>query len=124
MNERRKIGGMEKSTYLDLVAKAGGNTELAALDFDIRQCLIGKIEMLDSKIDRNVNVVQTRFLEIKEHCTCQEENCEKKFIKRVSEKIPLSLFGLIGLTLIVGVLIGLGILEVTDVIDLSKLLAL
>jgi hypothetical protein len=101
MNERRKIGGMEKSTYLDLVA----------------------IEMLDSKIDRNVNVVQTKFLEIKEHCTCQLEDCEKKFIKRVAEKIPLSVFGLIGLALLIGVLIGLGILDAKNIIDLSKLLA-
>jgi hypothetical protein len=61
MQDRRKIGGISKDAYLHIVRQSGGNEAIASLDFDMRQCIMSKVELMQ------------------ENCTCRLEQCEKRF---------------------------------------------
>jgi hypothetical protein len=91
MNERRKIGGITKESFLALVEQQGGNVELEGIKFDMRQCLVGKLEqvteyqkMLGERCDCRITEVDDRLAEQDEHI-------------RKSRKINLAASGAAGL---------------------------
>lgn len=113
--ERRKISlGMSKESFMDNVAQAFGNKAKGVFGaiYDFHMCQDTKMQLINDKVN-----------EIAQKCTCRLDQCEKnydlRYVKRTSEKIPVSLFSLIGIVAVVFFLAGLGVLDLTGIIDIK-----
>jgi hypothetical protein len=56
MQDRRKIGGISKDAYLHIVRQSGGNEAIASLDFDMRQSIISKIELMEKRFIKKATI--------------------------------------------------------------------
>ena len=105
MNDRRQpLGGVSKDAYLH----TGGHE----LTFDL-------IAGMKSDLCHEIKLIKQDTDFIKSQCSCRLVECkadfDKRYIKKVWEKLPVSKAELIAYLLFIGVLIGLGMIEFTAV---------
>lgn len=104
-DRRQPLGGVRKDTYVH----SGGHE----LTYDL-------IAGIKSDLCHEIKKIYEDTTAIKAQCSCRLEQCkedfDKRYIRKAWEKLPLSKSELIAYLVFIGVLIGLGIIEFTNVI--------
>ena len=114
MTDRRKpLGGVTKDSF---VHSWSNPEENAKLTYDLLNGLASDLCYKFSQTDKKVDDLKIDF---ENH----PADCEGRFIKSFAKfrGLQLSLYNFLVLVLVFGVLIGLGVLEFTDVISVKQL---
>lgn len=118
--ERREFRlPVSRETYVDH-QEHGGPGKAAGSQYDIMACLFGKINDVSEKMDSQLLEFSK---DIDTRCQCRIEECDKSFIRRAHEKIPLSIAGVIStiaFLCFLFLLIGLGIVNWQDVVSIGS----
>lgn len=131
MKDRRKpLGGVDKDTF---VKSAGDPVLNAELTYDllagIKSDLCHELQTANAKIDYNREVVAGKINEIKTQCECRMAEClqqnDRRYLQRFSmfgKIFPISPVGFLVIFAGFWFLVGLGILEISDVLDIKGII--
>lgn len=130
-HERRQpLSGISKQTFIDNAREVFGGKAagLFGLLYDMQRCTDSKVELANEKIEHNLQVVQSMFVEVNNKCAdCVEDN-DDRYIKRMKigkhRRLPFSMLGTFAIFGVICLLIGLGILELKGILNLNWLLKL
>lgn len=125
-DRRASLGGISRQTFVTNASEVFGKKAegLFGLLYDMQRCTDSKIQLANEKIDFNRQAVTTMFEGIQQQCECRADECDGKFIKKVSGRIPISWASFITLLCFMCFMAGIGILDWTGKIDLIGFLKL
>ena len=104
-DRRQPLGGISKETFVN----AQDETLYRGLQYDILSCI-------DSKIQLNSGEIKKMNAKCPNDCII---SFDKRYVRRFSEKLPLSRSELIAYVFIVGALFGLGYLTISKVVGMA-----
>ena len=119
-DRRASLGGISRQTFVTNALEVFGEKAegLFGLLYDMQRCTDSKIQLANEKIDTNQQIVTAMFDGIKEQCKCRAEECDNRFIKKISDRLPISWVSFITILCLMCFMAGVGILDLTGKIDI------
>ena len=127
---RQPLAGISRQTFMDNATKAFGEDAkpLFGMLYDISSCQSSQIALANDNIENNRKVVVAKISAIEQQCSCRMAECQDMWDQRFIRKAkimgkywPISFLSIFIISCAVCLAIGLGIIEVTNIIDLKGL---
>lgn len=119
-DRRQPLSGISKQTFMDNAKEAFGDKAAGffGLWYDMQRCTDSKVELANQKIN-----------DIKNQCECRLKDClnqfDSRYLKQFSifnKSFPISTLGFLIIFGGFWLLVGLGILDITDVVDIKSII--